>query len=191
MSWFFLQEFFSNWRMTGAIAPSSARLARKMVDHAQVKDAKCILELGPGTGPFTEAIHNCMPEDARYLGLELNTVFVDRLRQRFPTMQFEAKAVQEYDFDQFLQPGEMFDTVVSGLPWTAFPTDLQISILDHALTRLKPGGHLATFAYAGFHLLPTGRHFRELLESRVNLLGRSDIVWLNVLPAFIYQTKKN
>jgi phospholipid N-methyltransferase len=160
------------------------------VDLAGVKNARRILELGPGIGPFTKAIKDTMPGDARYLGLELNSVFTDRLRARFPDMRFEAVAAQEYDFAEFLQTDENFDCIISGLPWTAFPPWLQTAILDHALTRLKAGGHLVTFAYAAFHLLPAGQHFAQLLASRCASLERSSTVWGNVPPAFVYKATK-
>lgn len=190
MSWHFFREFCSDWRATGAVAPSSRALASRVVELAGVRDAKHILELGPGTGPFTEAIQRAMREDARYLGLELNTLFVKRLRERFSKMRFEAVAAQEYDFDVFLQPDETFDCIISGLPWTAFPPSLQTAILDHALTRLKPGGRMVTFAYTAFHLLPAGQHFAELLAGRCASLERSRTIWGNVPPAFVYTATK-
>jgi phosphatidylethanolamine/phosphatidyl-N-methylethanolamine N-methyltransferase len=190
MSWHFFREFCSDWRATGAVAPSSRVLASRVVELAGVRDAKHILELGPGTGPFTEAIQQAMSEEARYLGLELNGMFVKRLRERFSNMQFEAVAAQEYDFDGFLQPDESFDCIISGLPWTAFPPSLQTAILDHALTRLKPGGRMVTFAYTAFHLLPAGRHFAELLAGRCASLERSRTIWGNVPPAFVYTATK-
>jgi phospholipid N-methyltransferase len=190
MSWTFFRHFISDWKSTGAVAPSSKRLARRVVELAGVRNAGTILELGPGTGPFTQVIDEVMSKSARYLGLELNPVFADRLRRQHPHMQFETTAAQEYDYDLFLGHGEDFDTIVSGLPWTAFPEPLQIAILDHALSRLRPGGHLVTFAYTGFHLLPTGRHFRELLEGRTGRLECSRTVWRNLPPAFVYKATK-
>ena len=190
MSWTFFRHFISDWQATGAIAPSSKGLARRMVELAGVRDARTVLELGPGTGPFTKVIDEVMSKEARYLGLELNPVFADRLRSQHPHMRFETTAAQEYDYDLFLKPGESFDAIVSGLPWTAFPESLQIAILDHALSRLKPGGCLVTFAYTGFHMLPAGRHFRELLESRTGKLECSSTIWMNVPPAFVYKATK-
>lgn len=190
MSWTFFRHFISDWKATGAIAPSSRGLARKVVGLAEVSSARNILELGPGTGSFTQVIDEVMAPQARYLGLELNPVFANRLREQHPHMQFETTAAQEYDYDNFLSPGESFDTIVSGLPWTAFPESLQIAILDHALSRLRPGGHLVTFAYTGFHLLPTGRHFKELLEKRAGRLECSHTVWRNLPPAFVYRATK-
>jgi phosphatidylethanolamine/phosphatidyl-N-methylethanolamine N-methyltransferase len=157
-----------------------------MVERAGVAQARNILELGPGTGPFTEVIDQLMPRSARYLGLELNPVFAERLRAKHPQMQFVTTAAQDFDYASFLNEGELFDTIVSGLPWTAFPESLQIAILDHALGRLRPGGTLVTFAYLGFHLLPKGRHFRSLLESRLGSVECGQTVWRNLPPAFVY-----
>ena len=190
MSWHFFQAFLTNWRHTGAVLPSSPVLARAIAEMAGVDQAQHVLELGPGTGPFTKEIARVISPEARYLGLELNPVFVDRLRREFPQLHFECTPSQSYDFDQFLHPGQDFDSIVSGLPWTAFPHDLQVDILEHALSRLRPGGRLVTFAYAGFHLLPAGQHFAQLLKSRCADLQRSAIIWPNMPPAFLYAAVK-
>ncbi len=50
----FLHEFIKHPKHTGAVAPSSKILAKKMVDVIDFNKAKCIVELGPGTGGFYE-----------------------------------------------------------------------------------------------------------------------------------------
>ena len=52
----FLSEFIKHPKNTGAIAPSSNILAKAMVDAIDFDVAKCIVELGPGTGSFTKEI---------------------------------------------------------------------------------------------------------------------------------------
>ena len=52
----FLLQYITHPRTVGAILPSSKRLARKMVESIDFENAKCIVELGPGTGVFTENI---------------------------------------------------------------------------------------------------------------------------------------
>ena len=47
---YILHEFIKHPKHTGAIAPSSKILAKKMVDVIDFNKAKCIVELGPGTG---------------------------------------------------------------------------------------------------------------------------------------------
>lgn len=189
MSWSFFREFIFNWKSVGAVAPSSPMLASLLAESANISAARKVLELGPGTGPITAAISNTIPAQAHYLGLEMNESFVKQLRERFPAMQFEAVAAQTFDFDQVLGRDGSFDAIVSGLPWTAFPESLQIAILDHVMARLRPGGLFVTFAYAGFHMLPSGRHFRKLLSSRVATLETTHTIWGNFPPAFVYVAK--
>ena len=139
----FAREFVRNWKETGAIMPSSRALAHRMCEAANVPHAKRVLELGPGTGAITDVISDMMPEQSQFLGIELNPVFVANLKQRFSGFHFEQAGAQEFDFDSYLPTGEGFDSIVSGLPWTAFPESLQIAILDHVLPRLVPGGSFA------------------------------------------------
>lgn len=190
MSWTFFREFLGNWKTTGAVAPSSPALARRMVEAAGIGRAGHILELGPGTGAITAKVREAMPQGARYLGLDLNPNFVRELRPKFPGMHFEAVPAQDFEYGGFLGSEGQFDAIVSGLPWTAFPEPLQLSILDTVLPHLRPGGVLATFAYAGLHLLPSGRRFRGLLRGRCRRLELTPTVWGNLPPAFVYAAVK-
>lgn len=186
----FFQEVFRNWKTVGAVAPSSPALARRMMESAQVGRAAHVLELGPGTGAFTGAILDTMPHGCEYLGIELNGPFVDSLRGRFPGLRFEQGGAQEFDFSAYLAEREPFDVIVSGLPWTAFPPDLQQAILGNVLPHLRPGGRFATFAYYGFHLLSGGRRFRSLLHDHLPGVETSRVVWANLPPAFVYVGRK-
>jgi phosphatidylethanolamine/phosphatidyl-N-methylethanolamine N-methyltransferase len=186
----FFNEFLRNWQTTGAVAPSSPILAARMMEAAEVWRARHVLELGPGTGAFTEAISDSMPHGAEYLGVELNEKFVHSLRPRFPGMNFMAGAAQEVDLSAYCRDRRPFDVVISGLPWTAFPRQLQMAILDNVLPNLAPGGCFATFAYWGFHQLPSGREFRQLLHQNLPGVETSRVVWANMPPAFVYVGRK-
>lgn len=186
----FAREFFRNWKETGAIMPSSRALAHQMCEAANVPHARRVLELGPGTGAITDVIRDCIPASSKFLGVELNPVFVRNLQIRFPDFEFAEGGAQEFDFDTYLPSGEGFDSIVSGLPWTAFPVSLQVAILEHVLPRLVVGGSFATFAYWGFHMLPQGRHFRELLCRQKGVFHTTPVVWGNVPPAFVYVVKR-
>lgn len=186
----FFKEYLRNWKSVGAVAPSSRALARRMMEAAEVWRAAHVLELGPGTGAFTRAIADSMDTEASYLGIEMNGEFVKRLRALFPAFRFQQAAAQEYEFDQHDGDARPFDVIVSGLPWTAFPVRLQRAILDHVLPRLAPGGRFATFAYWGFHQLPSGRRFRSLLHERLHGVEITRVVWQNLPPAFVYVGRK-
>jgi phospholipid N-methyltransferase len=186
----FFSEFLRNWQTTGAVAPSSPILAARMVEAAEVWRARHVLELGPGTGAFTEAISDSMPHGAEYLGVELNETFVRSLTPRFPGMNFMAGAAQEVDLADYCRPRRPFDVIISGLPWGAFSRELQMAILNNVLPHLAPGGCFATFAYWGLHQLPSGRQFRNLLHQNLPGVETSRVVWANMPPAFVYVGRK-
>lgn len=185
MSWTFFREFIKNCQHTGAVAPSSPELARLMMKAAGVSQARNLLELGPGTGAFTEEIQRTLPAGSSYLGLEMNGAFVDTLKGRFPGMNFEQAAAQEFDYSPYLAGGG-FDTIVSGLPWAALSERVQTELLESIFRVLKPDGVFATFVYTGIHWGPRGQKFRRLLTSRSRKVETTPTVWTNLPPAFIY-----
>jgi phospholipid N-methyltransferase len=182
----FFREFLSNWQTTGAIAPSSPSLAREIALCAGVSAARNIIELGPGTGALTDAIAGTKPSGAAYMGIEINAGFVGELRQRHPSLNFTHGAAQDFDFAGYLANSPPLDCIISGLPWAAFPPSLQEAILKPVVQHLPRGARFVTFAYAGPHLLTKGRHFRGMLEQHFCQVGRSDMVWNNLPPAFVY-----
>ena len=186
----FFSEFLRNWQTMGAVAPSGPLLAARMMETAEVWRARHVLELGPGTGAFTSVIQDTMPNGAKYLGIELNEAFCKTLRPRFPDFNFVQAGAQEFDLGAYSADKEPFDVIVSGLPWSAFPRSLQEAILGNVLPHLAPGGRFATFAYWGFHHLPSGRQFRSLLHDSLPGVETSRVVWANMPPAFVYVGRK-
>ncbi len=186
----FLSEFIRNWKTVGAIAPSGPALAERMMESAEIWKAQHILELGPGTGAFTAAIQDARDNNSHYLGIEINETFAGQLRTRFQSMTFAVAGAQEFDLNAYLAGKPPIDVIVSGLPWTAFPRSLQEGILGNVLPHLAPGGRFATFAYFGFHRLPSGQRFRQLLHQELPGVETSRVVWANLPPAFVYVGRK-
>ena len=67
--------------MIGSVRPSSSFLAEKMLKHIDFNTDKIIVELGPGTGVFTEKIIAKMGVDSKLLVFELNKTFIRNLRK--------------------------------------------------------------------------------------------------------------
>ena len=82
------------------------------------------------------------------------------------------------------------DCIVCGLPWAAFPDDLQKRLLDAMGTVLRPGGQFVTFAYLHGLPLPAGRRFAKRLPEYFREVGRSRTVWMNVPPALVYRCRR-
>src|SRR5213594_2551124 len=79
----FLHQFVRKPGTTGAIAPSSTALARAMVEWLELEHSRAIVECGPGTGSFTQAVLPKLGSSSRFFMVETNPRFVKILRARF------------------------------------------------------------------------------------------------------------
>ncbi len=183
----FLKEYLRSPATIGAVAPSSSRLARRIVDLAGVTQARVIVEYGPGTGSFTRRILHVKQPDAVLIAIEFNPQMAQTLRRRFPNVDIENDSVENLAAILARRGIDKVDSIVSGLPWAAFNESLQDRLLDVTLAALRPGGRFATFAYLEGRMLPRGRRFRNKIRDRFSKVHSSPIIWRNLPPAFVYQ----
>jgi phosphatidylethanolamine/phosphatidyl-N-methylethanolamine N-methyltransferase len=146
----FLKAMLTDRRQTGAIAPSGRRLARVMVESlGPVAADETIVELGPGTGVFTQRLleHHAQ---ARLVAIEANGSFVQHLRGRLPSAAIvhgcatrigEHLAAEGHDL-------AALGGIVSGLPLLSLPGDLSQRILAEVARVLPPGRRFVQFTYA-------------------------------------------
>ena len=78
----FLSHFRKSPRTVGAIAPSSRRLARAMLDGLTLESAGRLVELGPGTGAITGEIARRLPPQMRCVAIDIDPVFTARVAAR-------------------------------------------------------------------------------------------------------------
>ena len=174
------REFLRHPMLTGAIAPSSPRLAETMTAGLGLERASHVAELGPGTGVFTEAVLALLRPEARLTAYEINPRFAASVSERFPQVDVVTGSAEHLAADYL-------DVVVSGLPWTAMTADRQHRILDAVTAALAPNGRFTTFAYAHTAWTPPARRFAASLRSRFAVVERTSVVWGNLPPAFVYR----
>lgn len=186
----FITSFLKNPREIGAIAPSSKGLANLITDTANLKNKKCVVELGSGTGIFTKEILNKINPNCLFYSLEINQKFVKETRNNCPTaIVYHASAlnIQKY---LSMHNKTNCDCVISGLPWAIFKKEETKKILDQTYKSLKDGGEFLTFAYLPGNLLPCGIAFKRQLNEKFSSVNKTKIIWKNLPPAFIYHCKK-
>ncbi|WP_214410373.1 class I SAM-dependent methyltransferase [Sphaerisporangium fuscum] len=186
----FFGQFMRSPGTTGAVAPSSRRLARLVTTPVPEKGDPVIVELGPGTGVFTDEIQRRLGGRGDHLAVEINPRLAARLADRHPAAKIVvADAV---NLPQLLAKHghERADVVVSGLPWAAFPGELQDRLLEAIIGTLSPEGAFTTFAYVHARTLPPALRFRRRLLERFEEVVASRTVWGNVPPAFVYHARR-
>jgi phosphatidylethanolamine/phosphatidyl-N-methylethanolamine N-methyltransferase len=186
----FFIEFVRAPNVTGAVAPSSRFLAKTVVDWIDWSATDCLLEWGPGTGAFTEAILARRPASCHYMAIEVNPEMCRLLRIRFPGIQVFQESVVKVGEVCRQECVEAVDCVVSGLPWAAFAESQQDELLEAMMGVLKRGGQFTTFAYVHGLAIPPGRAFRRKLHYYFSSVTLSPVVWANMPPAIVYRCRR-
>ncbi len=173
----FFDELLTNWQRLGSFAPSSRHLARAMLASIDFASVRTIIELGPGTGPFTRKILKRMHPECTLTVYELSERFCKELSRindpRLKIVHASAAKIQSYS--------GTVDVIVSGLPIANFPPFSKIRLLTLVKAALRPGGQFIQFQYT--------LESRRLIE---RLFGPAQIefVLYNVPPAFVYRSVK-
>ena len=186
----FLREFLRAPARIGAVAPSSRRLAAAATATIPERGHPVVVELGPGTGSFTEAIQSRLGTRGRHIAIELNPSLAELLARRHPVVEVvagDAAHLPELLADRGV--GRV-DVVVSGLPWAAFPISAQHALLHAIGSVMDSGGSFTTFAYVLARWTPPGRRFRRLLAGSFEevIVGRT--VAANLPPACVYHARR-
>lgn len=186
----FLGAFVRNPLKIGSVAPSSRWLAARMVHDLGLRDARTVVELGPGTGAITGAILDELEAHSLFLAVEYNPAFAMRLARDFPRARVVNDTAERLP-ELLVEHGrEAADCILSSLPFAAFPERLQRRLLDAVARSLQPGGRFVTYAYIPAAWLTGGRRLRHQLASHFERVVTTPIVWRNVPPAFVYRCER-
>lgn len=183
----FLKNFLRHPTQVGAIAPSSAGLVHTMVDWFDWDTIQNVVEFGPGTGVFTEAIVQRLHPDAKFFAIEQAEDMVQATRRRCPSAKVYQDSVVNVLPLCRKESMDHLDAVICGLPWASFSDSLQDEIMNAMLQVLPTGGRFATFAYWQGLALPAGMRFSRRLREKFTTVERSPTVWRNLPPAFVYR----
>ncbi len=183
----FLKTFLLHPTQVGAIAPSGPGLVRMMVDSFDWSAVRAIVEYGPGTGVFTEAVLERVSPDAKFFAIEYSGDMVRATQHRCPTADIAQDSVTNVVELCRKRGISQVDAILCGLPWASFSESLQREIMGAMFAVLPPGGQFATFAYLQGLALPAGRRFARHLHEHFSVVEKSPTVWRNLPPALVYR----
>lgn len=203
----FVREAFRDIRNTGSVWPSSPALAKAMTRGlSDLRGSRRVLEVGPGTGPFTERVLKNLRDGDHFDIVEMNEAFCRDLekrllvphRRRRPGVKvaLHAAAIEKAELQG------PYDLIVCGLPFNNFPPALVRSIFRRMMSLLREGGELAYFEYAGVRTMkgplvgPSGRKqlkgIARVGESlRRKHKGKRELVLGNLPPAVATHLRKS
>lgn len=180
----FLKTFFEERKQVGAVAPSSRYLVRKMCDKIDFNEAVNIIELGPGTGVFTEEMLKRSRPDAKIFLFELNDQFYKLLKKKFddPRIVLFNRSAEDLDIVRKECGVKEIDVILSSLPLTVIPDPVKKRIIIKSYDVLKEGGKYIQYQYS--------LNAKKLLKMKFDDL-KTAFTTINIPPAFIYVATKN
>ena len=174
----FLRSWIERPLSIGAVTPSGKMLARTMASYVDPDSCGPVVELGPGTGPVTEALVRAGVAPSRLVLVEFNPSFCRILKARYPEatlVQGDAYSLRRLLETLLIQPAA---AVVSGLPLVTKPIGMRLRLLRDAFDLMLPGAPFVQFTYSVASPLP--RRFGGFS------VEASERVWMNIPPARVW-----
>ena len=179
----FIRSWIERPLTIGAVTPSGKILARTMARYVDPDLTGPVVELGPGTGPVTEALVEAGVEPSRLVLVEFDPSFCRILRKRYPDatlVQGDAYGIRRLLETLLLQPAA---AVVSGLPLITKPLKMRLRLLRDAFDLMVPGAPFVQFTYSVASPLP-----RRLGGFSVEA---SERIWMNIPPARVWVYRRS
>src|SRR6185369_12529819 len=144
----FIRSWIDKPLAVGAVMPSGKVLARTMARYVDPASDGPIIELGPGTGPVTEALVKRGIDPKRLVLVEFNPDFCRLLRTRYPAatvVQGDAYRLRRLLGTLLKEPAA---AVVSGLPLVTKPLRTRLRLISDAMALLAPNAPFVQFTYS-------------------------------------------
>ncbi len=174
----FIRSWLERPLSIGAVTPSGKMLCRAMARYVDPNSDGPVVELGPGTGPVTEALLEAGVSPSRLVLVEFNPSFCRILRERYPdatVVQGDAYSLRRLLETLLIQPAT---AVVSGLPLVTKPIKERLRLIRDAIDLMAPGAPFVQFTYSVAAPLP-----KRLGEFAVEA---SERIWMNIPPARVW-----
>jgi phosphatidylethanolamine/phosphatidyl-N-methylethanolamine N-methyltransferase len=179
----FIRSWFDKPLVIGAVSPSGKALAKMMAAPVDPALPGQVLEIGPGTGPVTEALIARGVDEGRLILLEFSHDFVPLLRQRFP----RATVIQGDAYDVIRLTANVVTGplagVVSSLPLLTKPVPRRAKFLDDCFSLAHPGAPFCQFTYMVAPPIPLFAIGEAKAEG-------SQLIWRNVPPARVWTYRR-
>ena len=176
--------FFRAWLSAplriASVTPSGRALSSLITAEISARTGT-VIELGPGTGVFTQALLQRGVAEENLVLIEYSADFANQLSHRFPaakTVQMDAAQLGKLP----LQASVPVGAVVSGLPLLSMPLRQVLAILIGAFAHLRHGGAFYQFTYGP--RCPIARPLLDRLGLKATYVG---CALANIPPAAVYR----
>ncbi len=175
----FFRGFIRSPEQVGSVIPSSRFMERRITTMTDLDQARCVVELGPGTGGTTRAILEAMPADGRLLAIELDPQF-SAILEEIGDPRLVVHIGSAADLGQILRAHGLPapDAVISGIPFSTMPREIADSIVKAISEQLAPGGRFLAYQFRG--------HVARISEAFLGQPAETEFELFNIPPMRFY-----
>ncbi len=179
----YIQTFIKD-RNVASVTPSSPFLVKRVLRRMDFSGPRrVVVEYGPGLGVFSRHIVERMRAEDRFLMIEANRDFVERLQPLARDGRVEVVHGVAQDVEQVLAGfgEEQADYVLSGIPFSFFDEAARRDLILRTRHVLRPGGTFLVYQHYNHMEEPLRRHFEHV---------ETDFEMLNLPPIHIQSAVK-
>ena len=116
----YIKQFLRDPKRTGSIGPSNEELSELVTETARLNEMGTVVELGSGTGVFTEKILEKKSPEALFFAIEINPEFCEATKSRCPSATVYRDSAE--NMKKYLEQHgkDSCDCIISSLPWAVF-----------------------------------------------------------------------
>jgi len=184
--------FFRQWLKTplklGAVAPSSKALsafvAKCLLEDSQnfLDNGEIIVEIGAGTGAFTEALLKAGLPKHQLIAIEMDPYLCAYLKKRLPGIKILCGDAQNLPGLLEKRNNKGIGAILSGIPMISIPETVRTTIVRSAFHVLPKSGKFYQFTYSPFSSIPI-KHLQLKKKRRGTIL-------MNLPPATLWSYQR-
>ncbi len=175
----FARNFIKHPRMLGSVIPSSRFLIASVLAKLNFREARVLVEYGPGVGTITTEILRRMRPDATLIAFETNEDFVRHLEERVrdPRLRVVHDSAAEVGREVASLGPKGADHIISGVPFSTMPPEVRDAVLDGTRSALAPEGGFLVYQFS-----------RKVYPHLRRVFGQVQQGFepLNILPAHLF-----
>ncbi len=175
----FLKAFLKNPRQVGALNQTSPFVAKEISKSIDFEKARCIVELGAGTGNITKKIVKKMHPKCVLFCFEINPDLAAEIGKKIQDPRVKIIPESADNLGKYLEESNIdtADYIISTIPLATLPYRELKGLLSLSFQYLAAGGKFIQIQYSLF-----SRKHLKMLYSEIGI----NFVLLNFPPAFIY-----
>ncbi len=192
----FAHRAMSKFDQTASFIPSSRYLVDALLEPVPLAKAKCVVELGTGTGVVTEGILRRLGPHGHVHAIEIDEGMLQRTAETLGDARLRPTLGSAEEIQALLhQHGctAPCDAVISSLGLSLFPLEMRDRVLASVAEVLSSAGvfmqfsylHTRFFVYSQTHRKVSRWYARPFLEEKFQSV-KSRLVPANFPPAVVY-----